>query len=206
MGGTDTDQLVLQTHSALGIEQAVRNVEGTGRTLSPEETKALERLDTHWCAWSPTSPDHINDSWVWYLRDAYPSLVGLQPILDSLIWPNEISRYPLGHVPRPPWLFLLAPKDRYVVYNFQDCAMLEAGTTLMNVVDGMQKERWIDDIWNLIPRKGTREPCDYFPVYDEVKHTSEEHPSGRPIMKFTGQWLQLLPNSSLTLEPWHASV
>jgi hypothetical protein len=181
---TDTDQLVLLTHAALDIEQAVRNVEGTGRTLGPEEKNALERLGIHWCGWSPTSPDHINDSWVWYLRDAYPSLVGLQPILDSLIWSDEISRYPLGHVPRSPWLFLLATKDMYFVYNFQDCTMLEAGNNLMEVVDGMKKERWADDMWNSIQLKGTKEPCDYFPVYD-VKHTSEDHPLERPIQKFT---------------------
>lgn len=183
--GSDTDELVVKTHNVLCIGEAVRNAEATGRKLAAEEIRYLELLATHWCGWSPTSADHRDDSWVSYLRYAYPSLVGLQPILDTLIWANEISQYPIGDVPRPPWLFLLATKDRYFVYNFQECAMMDAGETLKEVFEGMMKHRWIEDeMWELIPRRGRKEPCDYFPVYDNVKHTTEEHPLERSIKDF----------------------
>jgi len=83
--GTDTDQLVLKTHSVLNIEEAVLNTQVTSRQLTEEEIKYLELLVTHWCGWSPTSADHRDDSWVWYLRYTYPSLIGLYFILDMLI-------------------------------------------------------------------------------------------------------------------------
>jgi hypothetical protein len=182
---TDTDQLVLKTHSVLGIKVAVLNAEATGRKLAGEDIKYLELLATHWCGWSPTSADHREDSWVSYLRYAYPSLAGLQPVLDSLIWANEISRYPIGQVPRPPWLFLLATRERYFIYNFQEVAMMDAGDTLMEVFEGMKKDRWMEDMWKLVPRRGRKEPCDYFPVYDDVPHTTEDHPLEYPIRDFT---------------------
>jgi hypothetical protein len=181
---TETDLLVLKTHSALGIKVAVLNAEATGRKLTEEEIKYLELLATHWCGWSPTSADHREDSWVSYLRYAYPSLADLQPVLDSLIWANEISRYPTGHVPRPPWLFLLATRERYFIYNFQEVAMMDAGDTLMEVFEGMKKGRWMEDMWESVPRRGRKEPCDYFPVYDDVPHTTEDHPLECPIKDF----------------------
>lgn len=183
---TNTDQLVLRTHDALDIEEAVHNVEVVGRKLSSEEVEHLQRLASHWCAWSPTSPEHRNDPWVRYLRYAYPSLTGLQPVFDSLIWPNEISRYPIGHIPMPPWLFLLATKEKYYVYNFQYCAMMEAGDTLMEASEGMMKQRWTgEDKWTMLLWRGMKEPCDYFPVYDNVKHTMEDHPLERELKEFT---------------------
>ena len=65
-GALSRDQLVnvLQTNSApLGIEfEALINVEGTERTLAPDEKDDSKQLCDQWCGWCPESPDHINDS------------------------------------------------------------------------------------------------------------------------------------------------
>jgi hypothetical protein len=184
--GTLTDQLILRSHDRMYITQAVRNIEKTGRSLSIDEKEQLRRIAFHSCGWSSTQAGHENDAWMRFLRYAYPDLDGLQSILDSLIWPDEISRYPIGYEPWSPWLFLLATKTKYYVYNFPYMAMLEAGSTLNEVIDGLKKERWMQSpTWEEIPSMTMEECYDYFPVYENAKHTSYPHPLEREIKEFT---------------------
>lgn len=186
MWGLKTDQLILRTHARMDMTEAIYNVESTGRKLTNEEKEQLRTIAFHWCSWSPTAAEHRNNSWMRFLRFAYPSLNGLQPILDSLIWPDEIAHYPIGHVPLPPWLFLLATPTKFYVYNFQDIAMREAGDTLAEVLNGMRKEGWCEEeIWKEVPSTTEEDPSDYFPVYDGVQHTTQEHELEHKVKEFT---------------------
>src|SRR5271163_4639898 len=127
--GLERDMLILRTHAKQDIVVAIKNVESTGRELDEYEKDQLRTIASHWCYWSPTTYDNANDSSMRFLIFAYPSLKGLQPVLDSLIWTDEIASYPIGHTPLPPWLFLLATSSKFYVYNFQADSMVEAGET-----------------------------------------------------------------------------
>lgn len=184
--GTATDQLVVRTHESVDIAEAVRNMERSGRKLDDEEKNYLKILASHWCKWSPTVAEHRNDPWVLLIRHAYPGLDGLEPVFDSLIWPNEIARYPLGYVPMRPWLFLFAAQTGFYIYDFQGDTMFEAGGTLRQVIDGMRNQRWtLPDMWDDVPCTFSEDPSDYFPVYEMVKHTAQEHPLEYEIREFT---------------------
>lgn len=182
--GWDTDRLVMRSHAKVDASQAVKNVESSGRKLTPEEQEELYIIMSHSCWWSPTTPDHHDDSWMRYIRFVYPQLQGLQPVLDSLIWPDEIARYPLGHPPLPPWLFLLSTSTRFYVFNFQDACMMDAGGTLQEVLDGMRRKRWHGkEMWPEVPEEVEEDARDYFPVYLNVPHTNEEHELMREVQE-----------------------
>lgn len=184
--GWTTDRLVIRTHAKADVADAVRNVESTGRKVTSQDCETLSHIMLHSCWWSPTGADHRNDAWVRYLRFTY-RLVGLQPILDSLIWPNEIAQYPLGHPPLPPWLFLLSTATKFYVFNFQDGCMMDAGDTLQEVLDGLREERWHGEMsWKEVPEQVEEDPGDYFPVYDNVPHTEGEHELMREVREFEG--------------------
>ena len=174
--GTHTDELVVKTHARMDISYAIKNIERTGRTVSDKDKMDLEMLCSHWCAWSPSLEEHRNEPWIQFLRYAYDDLIGLQPVLDSLIWPEEIAVYPLGYIPPPPSLFLLATSTKFYVYNYHEIAMLEAGCTLADVIEGMRREGyWGKAGWRELPCNKEEDPWDYFPVYDNVPHTAESH-------------------------------
>ena len=184
--GIRSDALILRTHGSIDISEAVRNLEATGRNVMDDDIQQLQLLASHWCAWSPTSSAHRKDSWVKYLHYSYPEVDGSLPIFDSLIWPDEIKRYPIGHVPRPPFLFLLATRDKFYVFNFENWCMMEAGNTLAKVIEGMRKNSFDEDSsWRVLQRKGNKGLSDYFPVYDDVPHTLEPHPLDHKIKEFT---------------------
>jgi hypothetical protein len=165
--------------------QAVRNIEKTGRSLSNDEKEQLRKITFHWCGWSATDMGHEDDTWMQFLRHIYPDLDGLQPVLDSLIWPNEIIRYPMGYPPRPPWLFLLATKIEYYIYNYQDAAMFKAGSILTEVIDGLRKKRWVESpVWEEVPWATEEESWDYFPVYSDKREISGSYPLEREIKEF----------------------
>jgi hypothetical protein len=183
--GWNADKLVLRTHAKADGIDAVRNVESTGRKLTGEERTDLCTIMLHSCWWSPTAAEHRNDSWMRYLQFTYPQLEGLQPVLDSLIWPDEITRYPIGLPPLPPWLFLLATATRFYVYNFQDGSMMEAGENMRDVLDGLKLERWHGKHrWKEVPEEVEMDPRDYFPVYDNVPHTTDEHELMQELQEF----------------------
>jgi hypothetical protein len=167
--GLDSDQVVFRTHARANIEDAVANVESTGRAVNTEDKEQLRLIMSHWCAWSPTAAEHRNDEWMQFLRRDYRQLEGLQPILDTLIWPDELELYPSGHGPLPAWLFLLATKTTYYVYNLEAAILFKAGEDLIDVVDGLQKERWCEDeLWEQVRNMTYEYPRKYFPVYDDI--------------------------------------
>jgi hypothetical protein len=93
----------------------------------------------------------------------------LQPILDTLTWPEEFAQYPPGRTAAHPSIFLLATSTSYYVYSFVDFAMFKAGDHLSDVVDGLQRERWIDgELWEEIPGRGYEDTEDHFPTYYRV--------------------------------------
>ena len=93
--------------------------------------------------------------------------------------------YPIGHPPMEPWLFLLATPSKYYVYDFQTLAMLEAGDTLTEVIDGMRKEGWMRlDCWKELPFTKREDPSDYIPVYLTVPHTNENHELVQQVKEF----------------------
>lgn len=72
-------------------------VRATSRGLSPDDERALGLLLTHQCGWSATDPSHMNDTWVRFIRGLTKDPIeGLYPILDSLLWPEDIENYPPG--------------------------------------------------------------------------------------------------------------
>ena len=123
----------------------------------------------HWCGWSPTDSNHIRDSWVQYLQAVYPHLQNLYPILDSLMWPEEIAKYPAGGDPPAPWLFLLATADSFYVYDFENRWLGCAGNSLDDVLSGLKTERYLS--WEERHWKSEKccnddlDPGNYFPVY-----------------------------------------
>jgi hypothetical protein len=168
--GSEHDVLVFRTHAKTELKDAVANVECTGRSVSVNDQEQLQLVMSHWCAWSPTAVEHRNDPWMQYLRRAY-YLEELQPILDTLIWPDELACYPPGYGQLPPWLFLLATSTMYYVYNLEDTAMFQVGRELSDVVDGVRKKRWIEgEMWEIVEENVMYEdPMQYFPPYDTLE-------------------------------------
>ena len=150
------------------VEDAIDNVEYTGRAVGAQDKKQLRMIMSHWCGWSPTSAEHRNDPWMQHLRRTY-LLPELQPILDTLTWPEEFAQYPPGRTAAHPSLFFLVTSTSYYIYNFVDFAMFKVGDQLSDVVDGLQRERWIDgELWEEITGRGYEGAEDYFPVYYRV--------------------------------------
>jgi hypothetical protein len=166
---SETDELLFATHRREDISQAIENLSLAGWTLTPEEETQLELLSIHWCGWSPTAANHRDDPWMEFLRHRYPTLEGLQPILDCLIWPEEIELYPFYAMPAYPTLFLLATKTKFYVYDFRDDEIYEAGDTLADVIEGISKYSWEEkDGWPILdPVEDETFGCvdDYFPEY-----------------------------------------
>ena len=164
----DKDQVVLRTHAKAEVEDAIDNVEYTGRAVSAQDKKQPRMIMSHWCGWSPTSAEHRNDPWMQHLRRTY-LLPELQPILDTLTWPEEFAQYPPGRTAAHPSLFFLVTSTSYYIYNFVDFATFKVGDQLSDVVDGLQRERWIDgELWEEITGRGYEGAEDYFPVYYRV--------------------------------------
>ena len=65
--GTRTDLLVVKTHARIDTSQAMKNLGRTGHIVSYEDQMDLEMLCSHWCAWSPSLEEHINESWIQFL-------------------------------------------------------------------------------------------------------------------------------------------
>jgi len=165
----EKDQVIFRTHAKAEVEDAVANVESTGRSVSEEDRNRLQLLMSHWFAWSPTTAEHRNDSWMCFLRRVY-SLSELQPILDTLVWPEEFARYPPTFSAFRPWMFLLATSASYYLYDLEEETMYKAGDQLADVVDGLQRERWgVDPLLEQVWSTGYEgEARDYFPVYYNV--------------------------------------
>jgi len=118
-------------------------------------------------------PEGTQRSWMRYLRCVY-SLPDLEPVFDSLTWPDEIAEYPCANPPPlTPWLFLLATCNKFYVYvyEYEGTGMFEAGDTLTEVIEGMRQERYFhgDNFWPVVEPVLDQQPArDYFPVYDAL--------------------------------------
>jgi hypothetical protein len=185
---TPTDQLIVRTHIRCELSDAVSNIQKAGIDLSLDDLKYLGLILTHWCGWAPTPPNHIDGSWIRYLQAEYSHLHPLVPILDTLVWPEELQNYPNGRFPRTPWLFLLASSESFYVYDFQNCYLCCAGTrSLEKLYVGLKEQRfrmmnegdWIEAIGCL-----DETPADYIPVYTPQRNSVGEFILERPVKEF----------------------
>ena len=157
------------------FRDAVSNITAlNGLALSAADEKYLRLILTHHSGWSATSPNHTDDAWVKYLRAKY-SLVGLMPILDSMMYAEELVDFPTRLKEwLKPSLFLLATMGVYYVYDFdpdEGSGLYIAGKTLEEVYAGLKEYRYYrcqGDSWEEMPSspalKYHNEDC-YFPVY-----------------------------------------
>lgn len=118
------------------------NVERSGHLLDDEERRYL-RLILSWVSgWSSTAVEHMNDPEFCYIRHRYRQIKNLAPILDNETYPEEAAwmprSIPLGlgtHV-------LLASSDRFYLYLVEFDELLDAGSTLKGVYEGLKPVRW----------------------------------------------------------------
>jgi hypothetical protein len=160
-------EVVIRTHAESDINVAKRNLSIAGQQIhNINEEGLLTAITAHWCGWSPTDSRHLHDAWVSFLRRNYPQKKDLVPILDSLIWEDEIQRYPHDLDPGEPTLFLLANDEAFYVYNFETQCLIYFGRTLHVVRENLRRHIWEATRGILVLRPLTDEtPRDYFPVY-----------------------------------------
>ena len=163
-----SDMLVIRSHGNMDVSQAIQNTNWAGKTLTESEKVQLRKVMNHFTGWSPTPSSHRDQSWIRFLRFYYPQLKDLQPILDSVVIPYEANQFPSGLIPMPPWLCLLATASCYYVYNLEKCSMMEAGKSMSEVLDGMERELYhCSGKWPRLPHINVPvDPRDYFPIYD----------------------------------------
>ena len=184
---TKLDTLVIKTHLQSRFEDAIRNVGLSGHYIDSEEKEWLEVILSHWCGWSSTSPDHMDDAWVRYLQAEYRHLKRLVPILDTLVWPEELQDYPVGRSPPQPTLFLLANRSSYYVFHLGNAALYNAGQTLAQVYTGLKECRYYGDKegdWKIEPLSIDGDPGDCFPVYESRRNASGGFDLESPLMPF----------------------
>jgi len=182
--GLERDKLVLRTHAKSNIDDAKRNLMNAARTISSDEEQDLRGIMSHWCGWSPTTAEHCHDPWVRFLQRNYSHLKNLVPVLDSLVWEDEILQYPLGHPPQEPWLFLLATPSSFYIYDFQNATMMPAGKTLREVKDGLRSRLWErPESWVEEEPHTDESPFDYFPVYLSLRDENGLHKLRQPILE-----------------------
>jgi hypothetical protein len=167
--------LRINAHLQSQYADAVSNIILARRPLDPTDENYLRHVLTHWCGWSPTVSVHRNDSWVQYLQTLFAHIKGLTPILDSLVWPEEVSQYPERLDPSEPTLFLLANDEAYFILVLEELGLYRAGESLREVYEGLQNDRWhgikegdwVAEDWN--PRYMEWDSRDYFPVYGRLR-------------------------------------
>jgi hypothetical protein len=187
---TERDILVIKSHLQSRFEDVVRNIEWSGHDIDTEEKQWLKLILSHWCGWSSTPIDHMNDAWVSYLQSEYRHLKGLVPILDTLVWPEELKHYPIGQSPPDPTLFLLANFDSYYVFHLEDASLYNAGKTLADLYVGLKEYRYHGnkkDDWKTEPLSIDGDPGDYFPVYHCRRNASGGFDLESPLKSFA-EW------------------
>jgi hypothetical protein len=168
----ESAKLRVNNHLKSDFADAVRNIKSTGRSVNAYEEQYLRFILTHWSGWSATDPGHMSDSWVLYLQTLFRHLDGLVPILDSLVWPEEVSRLPVGYCPIEPSFFLLATREAYYMFDLEGSGLYCAGKDLEEVYLGLRECRFNGDKegdWT--PEKWSTESLDarrYFPIYDQT--------------------------------------
>ena len=186
--GTTTATLRVNNHLKSDFAEAVRNIKSTGRELTALEEQWLRLILTHWSGWSATDPTHMRDPWVQYLQALFGHIRGLVPILDSLVWPEELTHFPLGYSPIEPSLFLLATPESYYVFDLDGLGLYCAGQSLEEVYLGLRECRFNGDKegdWS--PEKWCPLHLDarfYFPEYEFTRNSDLTFKLRYPLREF----------------------
>lgn len=160
-------------HLKSTFDDAVANIESTGRTLSSDHRKYLQLLLTHRSGWSATYPERMNDHWATFFKISYPHIKGLALILDNITYPEEFKDLPDGRTPSRAGFFLLATPELYYVFDCQETlagpgrGLNCAGQTLKEVYLGIKEYRYMDveDPWEIEEAKFYASHFNYFPKY-----------------------------------------
>ena len=184
-------KLSISTHLKSDIADAIANIERTGRKIGKDDKRWLKRILTHGCGWSATDSHHLNDSWVLFLR-ALSGRDDLVPILDSLVWPEEIARFPHGCYPYEPSFFLLAAPETYYVFILEGLGLYKAGNSLEEVYTGLKQCRYKSEDEGDWEAEEWHDSClderDYFPVYGDNRKSDFTFNLLWPLRKFpTGE-------------------
>ena len=163
--------LRVNSHIESSTARAISNIEMTGRRVTLADKRYLRLILTHRCGWSATNARHRHDGWVHYVRALFPQVGALVPVLDSLVWPEEVDSYPKGRVPPEPEFFFFATEHSYYVFVLDELSLFRAGSSLAEVYDGLKAGRFHGDKdgdWvaeELCPGFEAWDSRDYFPVY-----------------------------------------
>jgi hypothetical protein len=99
------------------------------------------------------------------------------PVLDSLVWLEELVQIPAGSSPMQPSLFLLATPQSYYVFVLDGLTLCRAGESLKEVYVGLKDRRlhgnasetgmWPEEEWAVT----TTDERHYFPVYTSIRNS-----------------------------------
>ena len=150
---------------------AVSNVLRTGHILNEEELKYLRLIISFDFGWSATSPAHMQDSAFRYIRHQFSSVGQLEPILDDMTYEEEVAWMPMSIPLGMAITMLFGTKERYYFYVVEQDSLYDAGVTLKEVYEGLQKVKYLLPLtgpgWQEIE---AREKCldsySYFQDYD----------------------------------------
>ena len=185
---TTTAQLRVNTHLKSDFADALRNIKDTGRELTAADEEWLRLILTHWSGWSATDSMHMRDPWVRYLQALFGHLRGLVPILDSLVWPEELAHFPVSYTPIEPSLFLLATPEAYYVFDLDGLGLYCAGNSLEEVYFGLRESRFNGDKeGDWLPEKWCSLNLDarfYFPVYEFTSNSDLSFNLRHPLREF----------------------
>ena len=183
-----TARIYIPTHLKSTFEDAVNLLKATGRNLSTTDEKYLHLLLTHYCGWSATYPEHMDDPWVKFFQTRYPQLKGLVPILDSMTNVEELVDFPEEYTFKVPRFFLLATSDSFFVYDATEGedALRTAGDNLEDVYNGLKDCRWADsseDPWGFVEdqRSGSHPPTTSPTIIVKKMGTLAAGPHGKQI-------------------------
>jgi hypothetical protein len=90
-----------------------------------------------------------------FIQYRYRHLGYLHPILDYIMWPEEVEKIPIsGWVDPNHFRILFATKDYYYIYAPEDDLMYKAGRTLEEVFEGPQwgKDSRGEIVWECMER------------------------------------------------------
>jgi hypothetical protein len=187
-GTTTAAILRVNNHLKSDFADALRNIKSTGREPSAHDEQWLRTILTHWSGWSATDPAHMRDPWVQYLQALFGHLRSLVPILDSLVWPEELTHFPIGYSPIEPSFFLLATPQSYYIFDFEGLGLYCAGQSLEEVYLGLRDCRFVGDKegdWS--PEKWCSlnlDARDFFPVYESARNRDRSFDPLYPLQEF----------------------
>jgi hypothetical protein len=117
---------------------ALSNVARTGRNVNDDDKKFLRLVLSFWCGWSATAVEHMGDPGFSYIRNRWSHL-DLMPILDNMTYEEEVKWMPEYISCERVTTILLASKTQYYVYDVEDDCLLDAGSTLEEVYNGLRQ-------------------------------------------------------------------